>query len=335
MKRLDWYIGSTVLSATLLAWLVVVSLESVFSLLGEIGDIGRGTYGLGDAALVTLLSLPGHAYQSFPMAALIGALLGLGGLAAQAELNAFRLAGCSPSRLLRAVLQIGLLMVVGAAAVGEGWAPATEQLASRLRTSAIFDEVSVEPDFAFWVRDGRRLIRVGQSGAAGSLNDIQVYEIDATPRLKSASVVSQARYLQGQWQVQGIQASHFSDQAVDVRGSERAQWPTLMNPRLAQLLTRHPQALSLPELAEYIHLQRDGSNIDRYRLVFWQNRSVGQRVLVGVLVGLAFKLLNETAAHAGLVYGVPPWLSALTPTLLVATAGLLLLPHRTRRLAGG
>ncbi len=53
--------------------------------------------------------------------------------------------------------------------------------------------------------------------------------------------------------------------------------------------------------------------------------SMGQRVLIGVAVGLVFKLFNEITAHAGLVYGAPPWLSAFSPSIVVLVAGLLLL----------
>ena len=93
--------------------------------------------------MFVLLILPGRAYQSFPMAALIGSLLGLGGLAAQAELEAIRLAGCSPARLTRSVLQTGVVMLLAVVIVGEGWAPAARQLATQLRTSAIFDQIGV------------------------------------------------------------------------------------------------------------------------------------------------------------------------------------------------
>ena len=103
MKRVDRYIGATVASATLLAWLAIVVLEALFVLLGQIADIGRGDYGFADALLFVALGVPTRAWQAFPMAALIGVVLGLGNLAAQFELDAFRLAGCSPQRLTRAV----------------------------------------------------------------------------------------------------------------------------------------------------------------------------------------------------------------------------------------
>ena len=350
MKRLDSYIGGTVLAATLLAWLVVIVLEGLFIFLGEIGAIGRGDYTLADALLFVLLTLPLRAYQSFPMAALIGSLLGLGSLAAQFELNAFRLAGCSPARLTRSVLQAGVVMLLAVVVVGEGWAPASQQLASQLRTAAIFDQVSLQRDAGFWVHNGRRLIQVRRSEADGSLSGLVVYDIDTTPRLVSASRAARAHFAQGQWHLEDIQGSYFHDRRVDVQHTPQSVWPSLIDPRLARLLARDAQTLSLAELSQYIdYLQQNGTDVALYRLNYWQrwatplaaiamlflavgfvlgpvgSLSMGQRILVGVAVGLAFKLFNDITAHAGLVYGVQPWLSAFAPSAVVIITGLLLL----------
>jgi len=350
VKQLDSYIGRTVLAATALTWLVVIVLEGLFVFLGEIGAIGRGDYTLADALLFVLLTLPVRAYQSFPMAALIGSLLGLGSLSAQFELNAFRLAGCSPARLTRSVLQAGVVMLLAVAVMGEGWAPPSQQLAGQLRTSAIFDQVSVQRDAGFWVRNGQRMIQVRRSEADGSLSGLVIYEFDATPRLVSASSAARAHFQQGQWHLEDIQGSYFSDRQVDVQRTPQSVWPSLIEPGLAQLLTRDAQTLSLPELSQYIdYLQQNGTGVALYRLNYWQRwatpvaviamlflavsfvlgpvgrLSVGQRILVGVAVGLGFKLFNEITAYSGLVYGVPSWLSAFAPSIIVVVAGLLLL----------
>ena len=350
VKQLDRYIGKTVLAATVLTWLVVIMLDGLFIFLGEIGAIGHGDYTLADALLFVLLTLPVRAYQSFPMSALIGSLLGLGSLAAQFELNAFQLAGCSPARLTRSVLQAGVLMLLAVVVMGEGWAPSSQQLARQLRTSAMFDQVSVQRDAGFWVRSGQRMIQVRRSEADGSLSGLVVYDIDSTPRLVSASSVARARFQQGQWHLEDIQGSYFSDRQVDIQRTPQSVWPSLIAPGLAQLLARDAQTLSLSELSRYIdYLQQNGTNVALYRLNYWQRwatpvaviamlflavsfvlgpvgrLSVGQRILIGVAVGLVFKLFNEITAHAGLVYGVPAWLSAFAPSVTVVVAGLLLL----------
>jgi len=60
-------------------------------------------------------------------------------------------------------------------------------------------------------------------------------------------------------------------------------------------------------------------------LVFGSARSsgAGQRIFLGVLIGLAFVLLNRLLTRAGIVYGLPPPLSALLPTMLIMAVGLI------------
>lgn len=349
MKRLDLYVGRSVLSATLLTWLIVAVLDSLFMLLGQLGDIGRGNYAFADALAYVMFSLPTHAYQAFPMAALIGTVLGLGNLAAQAELTAFRLAGCSAQRLGLAVMQVGLLMVGTVTLMGELLAPPAQQVAQQLRSQAIYDDVSVQRDAGFWVRDGRRFIQVKQSMTDGSLAGVVVYQLAEGAQLSVATAAQYAVPTDEHWQLKDVRSSRFLDGRIEVAESAEQDWSTLMDTRLAQLLTRDAGTLSLPELGEYIdYLQRNGSPVLLYALGYWQRlaaplsalamlllavsmvlgplgrRTLGQRLLVAVLAGLAFKLLSEVIAHAGLVYGLPPAVSAFLPaTLVLAVTAVL------------
>jgi lipopolysaccharide export system permease protein len=342
MKRLDSYIGKTVLSATLLAWLVVSVLDALFTLLGELGDIGRGDYGLADALMYVLLGLPMRAWQAFPMAALIGVVLGLGNLAAQFELDALRLAGCSPRRLTLAVMQTGLVLLLVALILGEGWAPHGEQLAQQLRREAIYAGVGAQPGAGFWVRDGQRFIQVQRSEGDGSLHGVVIYQLAPGPRLQQVTAAASARPRQGQWLLEDVNVSRFLDQQVAVEHRADASFPELIDVRLAQLLTRDADSLSLPRLGEYIdYLRSNGSDVAGLRMNYWQRlgaplsalvmlllavslvlgplgrRPLGQRLLVAVLAGLVFKLLTGVIAHAALVYGLPPALGALLPSLVV------------------
>jgi len=350
MKRLDRYIARSLLSATLLVWLVVVALEGLFAFLGELGDIGRGSYGWPQAAGFVLLLLPAKAWQAFPMAVLIGTLLGLGNLAAQGELNAFRLAGCSPLRLALSVLFAGVLMLVFAASLGEGVAPTTSQYATGLRTQAIFTEVGMQGGNGFWVRNGRQMIQVRRAQTDGRLSAIRLYTIDETPELVSATAIRTALPVADGWILKQVSRTHFDKQTVHVEHRAEVKVAELIDPHLARLLGRRPDTFSLPELRRYIEgLAQGGMQIERYQLAFWKRISApivvlamlllsvgmvlsplgrqgaGLRVLAGVLVGLLFKLGSETVAHAGLVYGGEPWLVALAPSLLVFAAALVLM----------
>jgi lipopolysaccharide export system permease protein len=342
MKRLDLYLGKSVFSATLLVWLVVSILDALFVLLGQLADIGRGDYSLTDAVLFVLLGLPMRAWQAFPVAVLIGAVLGLGNLAAHRELNAFRLAGCSTLRLTRATMYTGVLLIATALLLGEGWAPHSQKLAQQLRSQAIYEDVSLQRDAGFWVRDGRRFIQVHRSEVDGSLSRVNIYQLAAGSRLQKATGALSARPQSGDWLLKDVSVSEFHDQRIAVEHRDEVRWSHLIDVRLAQLLTRDASTLSLSRLREYIdYLQSDAGDVLAYRLNYWQRlaapvsaltmlllgvalvlgplagRTLGQRLMVAVLAGLAFDLLADIIAHAGLVYGVSPLLSAFVPSLLV------------------
>lgn len=356
MTRLDRYIGQSVLSATLLAWLLVSVLDALFVLLGQLADVGRGNYGFGDMLLYVLLGLPTRAWQAFPTAALIGVLLGLGNLAEQRELDAFRLAGCSPQRLVLAVMKTGVLLVALMLLVGETLAPRASQLAQQLRSAAIYaDDIGVQRDAGFWVHAGERFIQVMRSEADGSLDGVVVYELSPGERLTRVTTAAQARPQAGRWSLEDISVIQFGDTRIGVSHQAQADWPALIDRRLARLLTRDPATLSLPELGEYIdHLRRNGSEVGSWRLNFWERlaaplgalamlmlaatlvlgalgrRPLGQRLLVAVLAGLAFRLLGGVIAHAGLVYGLNAGVSAFLPaaTVLLASAAMALCCQR-------
>ena len=51
----------------------------------------------------------------------------------------------------------------------------------------------------------------------------------------------------------------------------------------------------------------------------------GQRILVGVMIGVAFYVLNRVINQMGIIYGITPVLSAGLPSIMVIAAAVLLI----------
>jgi lipopolysaccharide export system permease protein len=79
---LDRYLYRTVLVYTLMAMGVLLALGGLVTFISQQGDIGVGSYSAADAFLFTLLNMPQQAFELLPIGAMIGALMGLGNLAA-------------------------------------------------------------------------------------------------------------------------------------------------------------------------------------------------------------------------------------------------------------
>ena len=54
-----------------------------------------------------------------------------------------------------------------------------------------------------------------------------------------------------------------------------------------------------------------------------RSTGAGQRLLVGVLIGVTFYVVNEVTANTGQLYGWTPVLSAGLPTLVLVAIALL------------
>ncbi len=350
MKIVDRYIAKTVLSSTLLALLLLAALDSFFAFVSEVGSIGQGDYGMVQALQFIALTLPGRLHELFPVAALLGSLVGLGALASNNELVVLRVSGMSIARIIRAVAQAGLVLLVGAALLGEYLAPVSEQLAQTQRALAITRQVVMKSAYGFWARDGKRFVNIQRILPQSYLGGISIYTFDAQNRLISSTYAAMAHYQGGQWLLDDIQQSLINDAGVTTRHTAHDVWPSLLTPKLLSVVTVQPEDLSARDLYRYINYLRSNQlDAQRFELAFWARMieplagmvmlilavpfafgplrrvGAGQRILVGVLVGLAFYLINKTTGQVGLVYGLNPLFSAALPTLLFFAVGLVLL----------
>uniref|UniRef100_UPI000553BBB2 LptF/LptG family permease n=1 Tax=Edwardsiella tarda TaxID=636 RepID=UPI000553BBB2 len=90
---LDRYIGRTIFNTIMMTLFMLVSLSGIIKFVDQLRKVGQGDYSVAGAGLFTLLSIPKDIEIFFPMAALLGALLGLGMLAQRSELVVMQAAG--------------------------------------------------------------------------------------------------------------------------------------------------------------------------------------------------------------------------------------------------
>jgi lipopolysaccharide export system permease protein len=131
VNTIDRYLYRTVMLYTAMVMAVLLTLGGLFLFISQQSDIGTGEYGTGDAFLFTLLNLPEQVFELLPIAALIGALMGLGQLAAGSELVVTRASGVSVWRIAWPVGIAGLTLALIMFAVGEYVAPPLAQFAKR------------------------------------------------------------------------------------------------------------------------------------------------------------------------------------------------------------
>ncbi len=350
MKILDRYLAWAVIGGTLVTLGVLLPLLGFFILADEMDQVGPTGYRFRDALLFMALSLPRYAYQIFPIATLIGALVGLGSLAARSELVAMRAAGVSVGRIVWAGLQGGTVLALCAVLVGEAVAPVAEQRGIELRRAALSGEVAQSTPYGFWAIDDRSYVNIREILSGTSLKDISIFQIDPAGGTLVATHAQGARYRNGQWVLEGISRSRASQEGVQVERIASSGWASMLDPGLLKVVVVDPQALPVWGLWKYIRFMHvNEQDPGSYEVVFWgkivhplltlsmvlisipillgsaRTRGAGARMFFGVLVGIVYYVVSRVFGFLALLYGLNPVAAALAPPLLFIGMALLVL----------
>jgi lipopolysaccharide export system permease protein len=348
MRTLDFYVAKEVIKGAFIAVLVLLALLNFFTFADELGEMGEGDYGLKQIFTYLALTSPRAFYELMPSAALVGGLVTLGGLANHRELMAMQAAGASRARIIRAVLMGGLVLLAVSVGVGEWVAPGAEREANALKSMALKKQVASRTKYGFWVRDGDIFINIRLITEPENLGDINIYEVTPDKRLAVATHAGRAVYDGLQWKLERLRISRFEPDRVGAERKDMADWSSVLAPDLLNAFVIRPENLSAWELERYIkYLQDNGQNSLPVEQAYWgrlvqpavtlvmllvavpfvltlrREVGMGQRIVVGVVIGLGFYLFDRMFSHFGLIYEMNPVFAAAFPTAL-ALAGALI-----------
>jgi lipopolysaccharide export system permease protein len=354
MNTLDRYLYRTVLLYTLMTMAVLLALGALILFISQQGDVGIGSYSAGDAFLFTLLNLPQTAFELLPIGALIGALMGLGNLAAGSELVVTRASGVSVWRIAWPVGLAGLTLAVIMFGIGEYAAPHMSQFAKREKTIAKLADVSFAGTSSAWVKDGNRILRVQTGEVDRAFGGVSVFELDGPTRLRSIQRAARIVADPGRWSLHNVATSRFEKDKVEGDTVSELTLRSTVNPEFLGLAATDPQMLTLHGLASYIaHLRRNNLETTSYEIGYWsriarlfavivvtllalpfvfgplRTTGAGTRTVFGALLGVVFFLITRTVENGGQLFNLNPALVGWLPTAVVGFCTLVAI-SRTR-----
>ena len=157
MRILDFYIARTILNQTFVVFAVLLGLFTFVTVLDELGDLGEGTYSIFQILRYVILTIPKTVYELFPMAALLGSILGMSQLVVDSEVIVMRASGISLWRIVGSVLKVSVLFALSAILIGEFVMPTAETMAQRGRSEALQQNINQQSNFGLWMRDKKNL----------------------------------------------------------------------------------------------------------------------------------------------------------------------------------
>ena len=196
-------------------------------------------------------------------------------------------------------------------------------------------------------------INVSTAAADGELLFVRIYAFDPEGRLVQRIAADTARVdRDAVWHLQkvvltdwtgAIAASNDSDapRQVVVRQLDTYAWQSTLAASVVSSAVRPFNSMSTFELFRYMnHLAENEQAAQRYELRFWKRAlyplaclvmvglalpfaylharagGVSLKVFGGIMLGICFVLLNNVAAHIGLLKQWTPWIVAATPSLI-------------------
>lgn len=348
MNVLTKYIIKEILKGAFIALILLLTLFNLFTLADELKDIGKGSYNL--TAIFTYLALtsPRVCYELVPAAALLGSLFVLGAMGNNRELIAMRAAGVSVLGIIQSVLVAGAILAIFSICVGELIAPTAESNAQLLRATAQNQKLFSNAKYGLWLREGNKFINVRKLESNGELADISIYELNNQARLQSVTHAEKATYLQNQrWRLENLTQSQISIEKMQANSKMEQSWQSTIAPDLVKIAVVNPDNLSLIDLAQYIEfLKTNQQKSQTFELAFWgrvvnplvtfvmllvgtpfvigvkRGVNVGSRMMIGIMIGMSFNILDKIFGHIGLIYDFNPFLMAIFPSLVISALSL-------------
>ena len=339
-----------------MVWISLTVLMMMFSVLGELRDT-TANYVASDVFWFVLQTGPRMSYQIFPVSALMGSLLGIGGLASANELVAFRVSGVSRLRLAVAGMAGTLLITVPVMAIGEWIAPDAEQQARAYKLNQIVGQVIIGGSSGMWIRDGsdivnirRPLLTADRGGQSISFQEIEIHHFDGFAGLRKITRADSAFFDGEQWSLENVSIIEIGDSEVVPLELERTPWVSGVKPELLESAVTRPFYLSMRALWDQLkYLQSNGLDDRIYQSAFWEKimypfaiialvmagmpfvfgssrqHNHGFRLFIGMTLGGVFMLVNAGVQNLATAYSFPVAFSTALPSFILMVVAFTIL----------
>ncbi|MDN3543512.1 MAG: LPS export ABC transporter permease LptG [Roseateles asaccharophilus] len=352
MKTVRRLLYRELLSAVFFVALAFLSLFYFIDFVDHLDDLGRKGLGAGKAAWLALLEQPGHFYELFPIAVLIGSIYSLARLAQSSEFTILRTGGLGPQRALSLLTALALGFAALTFIVGDYIAPGFERYGEQ-EHARLTGSLSRGASGA-WLKDKQTIqgqersfsVHVGRALAPGRLEQVRIFEFDAQgallSRLEAAGAEVQA---DGLWKLREVVRTQWNTQAPVPRIQDdklpTLDWASGLDIAVIGAALLPAKTMSTLDLYRYTrHLSAQEQSAQQHNIQFWRKAfypfaclvmvalalpfaylhgragGISLKVFGGIMLGISFVLLNNLAGHLGMLRGWTPWAVAATPSLI-------------------
>lgn len=346
---LNRYIFKSISFGIILAVLMFLTLDVLIGFIQQINTVGRGDFTVGSAFFYTMLTIPSKILAMFPVSCVVGVMIGLGALAANSELIVIQSAGVSRLKLAWVTILTLVIWLVPISLMGEFIVPIAKLSAESFKSTKISKDVGLGIKSGVWVRDGNIIFNAKPQGNVYDskkqnieMNDVTVYELDEKLQVVKVSNAEKAIHKGDSWELLGLEVTEFTTKGVVSEIIEKQTWPSRIEPEILSITHSRPKDLSIRDIVKYKEFQNNKQDVPiKYDIALWskmvfpllviataltglpflfgllRSGGFGQRLLIGVMLGIIIFLMNNTLLNVGEVFKVSPLIVTTLPSALI------------------
>jgi lipopolysaccharide export system permease protein len=353
MEKLEIYLGKKLLLATIVVLLVVLSLDFLISFISELEDV-KYHYTAYRAAIYVLLNITRHIEEFMPVAALTGCLSGLGAIAADNELIAMRSLGISNLQIFKMISKALIIIILFSMLVSEFVAPYAVRKAE-INKKILVNSKSSKILTGLWRKDDNEFININSLELNGKVNGISRFIFSKDMRLQELILASYAQIVEGKhWILTNVEKYIINYNSTGESTGyikeyyDSLVWDISLSTKILQTALISPDFLSIMELINYNkYLQQESIQSQEYQLSLWKKLlqplvilvlifasmqvisgnmrmvNLGIRIVLGIVFGSAFIILQKTMGSLSLVLNIHPIFCLLLPLILCLIGSII------------
>lgn len=349
MNLITRYIVKKCLFNTFLMLLAFVMLFTIFNILGQLGDVNKGSYTTSAMLFYTFLLIPSYVYLLMPLAVLIGVMLGMLSLVNYSEYAIIRTSGMSLKKVTIILFSFGFAFSFFTFIFGELVGPSANHYAQVYKMEKLKQIVSTNLHSGIWSKDGSNsFVNIKQVMPDDTIIGVNIFVYDDNLKLKYFKTADEGRYDNKQqlWVLKHLKQYDYTAQDIIKTEIDNFQWVTAIEPSYFSVLVVAPEDMSAIALVSYMHhLEQNHQSTQRYQIAFWnkllyplgcismalialaftpnnrRNINLGSKLFVGILIGVAFFFVTRLIGFMALLFAWNAIISALTPTLILFSCG--------------
>ncbi|MBT0725297.1 LPS export ABC transporter permease LptG [Rosenbergiella sp. S61] len=332
------------------AALLLVPLFTLFDFISELEDVST-TYSWGQALLVVVYLIPRCLVNLSPFIALLGGIVGLGNMSKNMELTAIRCAGFSIFRIAIVVLISGMMFTASLAVIDEWVASPLQQQAQLRKETALADSQDSDSNTkTIWGQQGQEFVRIDHLDQNGQPQNIEIFDYNSDLTLKNYLFAESAAYGENNtWILHNVKHTQWQGDRQSTSQQATMDWPSIFNSNNLKQLQLSTESYSIPQLKSYIHYLKDTAQPSmEYRSALWQklgrpilvlamvlliipftfvnarDAGMGNRLSLGVIVGLVTYIIYQICINLGLIFAIPPLIAVVVPPILMLVTSMVL-----------